>query len=1190
MSSEGSAMIRCTCAAAQSERRPTVRRRTWALTLLAALALLAFSSCPQVSAQEQQVLGLADEVPPPAHASQPVEPLSRQDESEEDDLDILRDTIAWEAGFDRGGTTAYDEEHTHAESPDTFNADDIQYVLSDVDLTDDGEAERVVASLVNDDGTEASVEVIVDVADQLQAQDAVDQAAGPQNADWSNFEEELLELAKLTAYEASTQVPHETAARHAAESEPKRQRQDSPKANRANAEQPQLSTDQERAQRLYKRATQLLDMLQNTVPDYTPPSSSTLLPPAGSGPSEEDTTNWFATMIKQRVNLEHSGPFSPLLRQLSRGLDSLQTAPSDSATSNDAPSSSAPESQDMTPRSVLMKIYHAFSGGRQFLRDPAAGSKAAMAKLAHLSRLAAPEKSRKTVAIGQAMQKVLELLTEAESLGYNDAKLLLANIHLWGHYTVPSTPQLAFRRYKDMADQTGNSTAQSMLAFLYSSGYRGAADTSVVQGVGDQPMALLYHTFAALAGLPEAELAIGYRHLAGIGLPASCQEALPFYKSAASKAIAEFESGPPGGRHLPPSKIRLADLSGGVYGAGASVVSTGPNAKMAAQTPGTLTPTTRQEWEDVLEFYHFHADRHDAGYMFRLGRIYYNGFGGGVVAQLERGEGHDDPGGRDFARALRWFERLARSVWPRDPPGVVTLTPQQPGQSQQATIKAYDDAKDIKTIIDDHSQMVAGLAAGYLGRMYLRGEGLPQDFSKAFLWFSRGLRSGDRESQYGLGLMYRDGLGVLRNPKLSVSLLQEASAQEHTDAQVALGKLFYDSGDYLAAAQYFEHAARHGDTFQSYYWLAEMSAHGLGRPEICTVAVAYYKIVAERGDWKHEVWWEAERAWARGDRQRAFLGYWMMAERGYEQAQNNVAWILDQDKRALRIPMIDGMRRNITDRLALTFWTRSAAQNNIDALVKMGDYYLSGYGTSTGAPQPQKAAACYSSAAMTHVSAMAMHNLGWLHENGIGVEKDFHLAKRYYDLSFETNAQGYLPATLSLLRLYVRSLYHMLSGSSTHSLSLFAPDATTDLPSKAQPRKWWSFGDLRSEAAKRWQNMLEEDGQALQAVNTEDGAGGTNSVHDAQRALVGNEDPVQWARAAQARERAEEALREAEEDDSLFGLGLEGSDDFAETLLILGICFAIAWLVYVRQARQDANARRRQDALMNNQALIAPVD
>lgn len=78
---------------------------------------------------------------------------------------------------------------------------------------------------------------------------------------------------------------------------------------------------------------------------------------------------------------------------------------------------------------------------------------------------------------------------------------------------------------------------------------------------------------------------------------------------------------------------------------------------------------------------------------------------------------------------------------------------------------------------------------------------------------------------------------------------------------------------------------------------------------------------------------------------------------------------------------------NDTARLALTQWTRSAAQRNVDALVKVGDYYYHGLGV---ADEPQdirweKAAAYYQSAVDTQFSALAMWNLGWMYENGIGV-------------------------------------------------------------------------------------------------------------------------------------------------------------------------------------------------------------
>jgi TPR repeat protein len=78
---------------------------------------------------------------------------------------------------------------------------------------------------------------------------------------------------------------------------------------------------------------------------------------------------------------------------------------------------------------------------------------------------------------------------------------------------------------------------------------------------------------------------------------------------------------------------------------------------------------------------------------------------------------------------------------------------------------------------------------------------------------------------------------------------------------------------------------------------------------------------------------------------------------------------------------------NDTALLALTQWTRSAAQRNIDALVKVGDYYYHGLGVlnEPEALRWEKAAKYYQSAADTQISALAMWNLGWMYENGVGV-------------------------------------------------------------------------------------------------------------------------------------------------------------------------------------------------------------
>lgn len=58
-----------------------------------------------------------------------------------------------------------------------------------------------------------------------------------------------------------------------------------------------------------------------------------------------------------------------------------------------------------------------------------------------------------------------------------------------------------------------------------------------------------------------------------------------------------------------------------------------------------------------------------------------------------------------------------------------------------------------------------GNAAGYLGQMYWRGEGVEADPEKACEWFFIGARFNDAASRNGLGMMFLDGVVVLRYEK-----------------------------------------------------------------------------------------------------------------------------------------------------------------------------------------------------------------------------------------------------------------------------------------------------------------------------------------------------------------------------------------------------------------------------------------
>jgi SEL1 protein len=95
---------------------------------------------------------------------------------------------------------------------------------------------------------------------------------------------------------------------------------------------------------------------------------------------------------------------------------------------------------------------------------------------------------------------------------------------------------------------------------------------------------------------------------------------------------------------------------------------------------------------------------------------------------------------------------------------------------------------------DEHKPVgYAAASAAYLGRMFLRGEGVKVDFAMAKAWFERGAEQGDRECLNGLGIMYRDGLvpGLKADMKLALNHFNAAAGQELAEAQVNIGKYHF---------------------------------------------------------------------------------------------------------------------------------------------------------------------------------------------------------------------------------------------------------------------------------------------------------------------------------------------------------------------------------------------------------------
>lgn len=66
--------------------------------------------------------------------------------------------------------------------------------------------------------------------------------------------------------------------------------------------------------------------------------------------------------------------------------------------------------------------------------------------------------------------------------------------------------------------------------------------------------------------------------------------------------MAHFLTGPPGGRTLPPTALKLTDLNGGVYGYGASLASTGPMA-LRPVIKAAQALKMGENWDEVIEYW-----------------------------------------------------------------------------------------------------------------------------------------------------------------------------------------------------------------------------------------------------------------------------------------------------------------------------------------------------------------------------------------------------------------------------------------------------------------------------------------------------------------------------------------------------------------------------------------------------------
>jgi TPR repeat protein len=138
-----------------------------------------------------------------------------------------------------------------------------------------------------------------------------------------------------------------------------------------------------------------------------------------------------------------------------------------------------------------------------------------------------------------------------------------------------------------------------------------------------------------------------------------------------------------------------------------------------------------------------------------------------------------------------------------------------------------------------------------LGWAYGFGEGVPQDYAQARMWWGRAAAQGDVVAQTALGALYADGLGGAQDYAIARQWFEKAAAQGNAMAQVGLGDMYYRGHgvpqDYGKARQWLEQAATKGDA-KAQAFLGLLYAEGHGVPQDYGKARQWYEKAAAQGD------------------------------------------------------------------------------------------------------------------------------------------------------------------------------------------------------------------------------------------------------------------------------------------------------------------------------------------------------
>ena len=140
-------------------------------------------------------------------------------------------------------------------------------------------------------------------------------------------------------------------------------------------------------------------------------------------------------------------------------------------------------------------------------------------------------------------------------------------------------------------------------------------------------------------------------------------------------------------------------------------------------------------------------------------------------------------------------------------------------------------------------------AQNNLGIVYRNGEGVVQDFAASRYWLLQAANQGYARAQFSLGMMYDFGQGVVQNYGEAIHWYLQAAAQGDPDAQFNLGALYADGRGLVKslddAARFYALAAEQGHA-NAQNVLARMYLQGEGVAKNNAEALRLFQLAASQ--------------------------------------------------------------------------------------------------------------------------------------------------------------------------------------------------------------------------------------------------------------------------------------------------------------------------------------------------------